>query len=570
MKLNKTTKIGFAGAAGCAGVLGLLTVAMLCPMRSEGANAACGQPGSDECITSQAAVETRVNVPSMISISLDNAVDIDVSPTVAGAFSAKTANMNVATNNKSGYGIYMATSDGKSTLNGGAGNSQAINATTGATGSAMANNTWGYNLTAGATVAAAETLTYSAVPTATSSTIKDVTSPNTATGDQYKLTFGTKVSTDLKPDTYSNSVIVSVVATPDVATHINQMTNMQQMTPEICANSAEGETKQLADLRDGKRYYVTKLKDNNEGSNCWMTQNLALDLEPSLTLTPDNSNVTQNKTVATGHATDTGEGTGDGKTNVLSQTDTAVPAAVSSPSQTTTYSWDLGTWLLATPTETTSCGDVTDISTCTKVGFIDVSKDGWKPGFTAQPGQWTMSDGTVKNTYVAADPSSKTYDPHYLIGNYYQWNTATAGSGGKITSSDATESICPKGWKLPTSGDSAESIKNDSFFSLLTPYGVASSLQGGVISEADRKAYSIPASQTNYNIAEAPLYFVRSGNVGIYGGKLWGSGINGYGWSSWPHSNGVYAYFLGFNGSVVGPSSGLNRWFGFPLRCLAN
>ncbi len=46
---------------------------------------------------------------------------------------------------------------------------------------------------------------------------------------------------------------------------------MQQMSDQICTNTKENKTKQLIDIRDNKKYWVTKLKDGN----CWMTQNLA-------------------------------------------------------------------------------------------------------------------------------------------------------------------------------------------------------------------------------------------------------------------------------------------------------
>lgn len=48
---------------------------------------------------------------------------------------------------------------------------------------------------------------------------------------------------------------------------------MQEMTADICAVSQEGDSKQLIDERDGKKYWVTKLKDGQ----CWMTQNLDYD-----------------------------------------------------------------------------------------------------------------------------------------------------------------------------------------------------------------------------------------------------------------------------------------------------
>ena len=54
---------------------------------------------------------------------------------------------------------------------------------------------------------------------------------------------------------------------------LSNITYMQDMSQQICINSAEEETKQLIDSRDSKSYWVTKLKDGN----CWMTQNLDYD-----------------------------------------------------------------------------------------------------------------------------------------------------------------------------------------------------------------------------------------------------------------------------------------------------
>lgn len=48
---------------------------------------------------------------------------------------------------------------------------------------------------------------------------------------------------------------------------------MQEMTADVCMNSQSGDSKQLIDDRDGKKYWITKLPDGQ----CWMTQNLDYD-----------------------------------------------------------------------------------------------------------------------------------------------------------------------------------------------------------------------------------------------------------------------------------------------------
>ena len=118
---------------------------------------------------------------------------------------------------------------------------------------------------------------------------------------------------------------------------------------------------------------------------------------------------------------------------------------------------------------------------------------------------------------------------------------------------------------LPTAGSQADG-KSGSFQNMLSKYGLAGSVTGS-------------ADGVNYNIAAAPLYFVRSGYVylpGVSGATFRGAGIYGYDWSSRAsstRSDGAAipsAYYLDFNASTVHPSFGpYERWRGFPLRCLS-
>ena len=79
----------------------------------------------------------------------------------------------------------------------------------------------------------------------------------------------------------------------------NGITTMQEMTPQICTDALENDTVRLQDTRDGKYYWVAKLPDNN----CWMTQNLDLDLSTSKTLTPADTNIPRNWTPSTSTTT---------------------------------------------------------------------------------------------------------------------------------------------------------------------------------------------------------------------------------------------------------------------------
>ena len=73
---------------------------------------------------------------------------------------------------------------------------------------------------------------------------------------------------------------------------LDNISNMQDMTPEVCANTKEHQVATLKDVRDGNTYTVAKLKDGK----CWMTQNLRI---INKTITPADSDVTANYTIPT-------------------------------------------------------------------------------------------------------------------------------------------------------------------------------------------------------------------------------------------------------------------------------
>ena len=261
------------------------------------------------------------------------------------------------------------------------------------------------------------------------------------------------------------------VALPDIATPprlMSEISSMQEMTPEFCASvtdKAPGNTARLKDTRDGKYYWVVKLADGN----CWMTQNLELDLG-GRTLTPQDSDVSSNwdHDVAGGNAyTSAQDGTYN---NSLIQ------------------SWNLGKVVWKTPDSTGSCSGsgVYDFSNSNCQSYWQNVSSGWTP----------MTEYRIDG--VTYDANTQTYDAHYLAGNYYSYVAATAGTGASVTSggSKAPDSICPKGFELPTSGSSFNSTPG-SFYNLLTnAYSIGSNTTGGTA------------------MRSAPLFFVRSGEVG--------------------------------------------------------
>lgn len=281
--------------------------------------------------------------------------------------------------------------------------------------------------------------------------------------------------------------------------------NMQEMTPEICANSTEGDTKRLVDARDGKMYWVAKLADGN----CWMTQNLDLDLN-GRTLTPVDSDVSSNWTYNGGWYTSGNQGVEDNPT---------------------VQGWNLGEYVWKDPSNTDYCGGSS--------GVYDLANPSCQNYWQNTSGMTAMTESRADGVTVEGN----TYDAHYLVGNYYSWEAATAGSGSSLSSGDAADSICPAGWCLPAYSGIG------SYISLTSAYGISSDTAGGTA------------------MVSSPLYFVRSGYVDA-GSYLGYAGDRGVYWSRRADSSRL-AYYLLFYSYLVNPSFYTNRYRGNSVRCVA-
>ena len=317
-----------------------------------------------------------------------------------------------------------------------------------------------------------------------------------------------------------------MIAIPDITIPIfDNVKALQEMTPRVCALSSVGDTKRLQDTRDGKYYWVAKLADGN----CWMTQNLELDLA-GRTLTPQDSDVSADwdHDAAGGNAyTSAQEGTAD---------------------YSSIQSWNLGKAVWKNPGQPgqedpcQSSTNFTDTSSCTD-NWQDVSS-GWTP----------MTE--YRTDGVTYDAETQTYDAHYLAGNFYSWLAATAGTGASVTAvgEKASDSICPAGWELPTSGNLSGYYSYDdtpgSFRNLLKQYGLSSYYDD------------------QYIITRAPLFFIRAGRVEAYT-HLLTNGDQGTYWSSvaYNSSNTNILYF--YSNYVSTSSEGLPRYYGLSVRCVA-
>lgn len=350
-----------------------------------------------------------------------------------------------------------------------------------------------------------DTCTVTAVSTNTNTGTKEITctTPSFTKSMQKNLDIAVNI-----PLFSWNYTLTGGYAIPDSFWNI---TYMQQMTSGICnmvytpsnvtgssasiitdaanytataAGTSQVPQRTLYDTRDSKTYAVRKLADGN----CWMVQNLDLDLSTSKTLT-------------------------DSDTNLVSAS-----------------SW--------TPTR----------NTWTSTG----STTGTSSAYSYSPGDIWYVDGTTSTT---TRPSNAIEAAVRYVGNFYNWYAATAGSqkSGMSANQEATDSICPKGWKLPYSGTAQTGSK--SFLYLLTSYNIATSSEASV-----SKALG------------SPLSFIMPGYYHYSEKGMFGQGTLGLYWSSTAqNSSNTYVFLLDQGGlnAQAGADQGSRRASLFSIRCVA-
>lgn len=343
--------------------------------------------------------EVNVNISPVITLTVAPELDLgEVTPeSSTGTFVSKGITAYVTTNSTSGYALSMY-AKGKDASMQNLNNPSAkipSDFTGSVTSSSMAPNKWGYSL---------NNTDFYAVPLVDNA----VTIRNTdtiAANEGTTVYYGANVSTSTPNGVYEKTVVFTAYPKSDYVDPsertIFDIHYMQEMTSTICSNtktpSVDAKTiswiktddenlvprTKLIDSRDGMTYLVSKLADGN----CWMSQNLELDL--------DNEPLTSADTDLNTKASWTA------KNHTLYPTET---------------DWDYTDW-------------ANDVDRSIKP---DVDKKFHLGGTTPSPSPTsTSSDSAWERT-----------------GNYYNWIAMTAGHSEAETGV-VNDSICPKGWRLP-------------------------------------------------------------------------------------------------------------------------
>ena len=158
------------------------------------------------------------------------------------------------------------------------------------------------------------------------------------------------------------------------------------------------------------------------------------------------------------------------------------------------------------------------------------------------------------NTAHVFSPSGQSGYTATQLGNYYNWYSATAGTGTYSLGSGqvATGSICPAGWRLPT-GATSRSTATD-WSTLLKEYGVIKSATGNPAIDQEKLS---AAFESPISLVRAGYYYDDVGGVDAFGGL----------WSSMAGSNNNARSFS-FGGTYVSPWDGY-KYIGYSVRCVA-
>ena len=396
----------------------------------------------------------------------------------------------------------------------------------------------------------------------------------------------------------------------------NTMTNGQRWEWDLYENRQWT----LTDTRDSKEYIVRKLADGN----CWMVQNLDLELRTNMTLTADDTDINTYR--------DPNTGNGNTVMGVIGNaTDDAAAEANGYVTSWTPNSMD-DDWKTAhalTGSEAAERGDYiitqresnldgttnsrqeygTNTSDATRdwkwaqngddgahaysysaYRFVTTANSEPVIGCTGTGGSQSVSEHVISpcntsnadyNTavengetikYVVMYSSTTQTSKHCVndlgetlvngackantgnSGTWYSHLSSTAGSDYGLTTNGnvAKDSICPRGWQLPT----YDTTDPKSYYNLIIR------VYGGTYRA------NISGSLADSILLSQPLSFLRSGYYYWQAASRNARGSYGYYWESRIYSV-TSAYNLNFYSSNLTPQNNSNRGSGFSVRCVA-
>ncbi|MBR3248653.1 InlB B-repeat-containing protein [Candidatus Saccharibacteria bacterium] len=410
--------------------------------------------------------------------------------------------------------------------------------------------------------------------------ITEVANPTTA--NTYELSVGARVDATQKLGTYNNTYVIYANTNPVPYSIIYDDDAVGNMPEDVNSGQAVGNTLNLASNTPTRAGYTfigwctTQPTVNTNGTDtCSGTT-----YQPSASITISvatafhlyamwSNNYTIDSFVAGGGTMqDFARMSADKKSKIIAsmalETDYTVKDSRDNQDYTIAKLKDGNVWMtknLNLAGNTAISCNTTDCSN----GYTTPTNQGWQSdgklpasstaGFNQNNYAYVYNSGNATTNCTSSQPCY----------SYYSWDAATLGSGRSIGTqdTDAPYSICPKGWRLPTSGNhevndptGLSGWKRGDFYRLATAYGV--NLEN---------AYN-SSTTTFYNNAGpgTKASFLLAGYYS--GGQFYRGGARGYYWSATSYGSTSVARNLRFNSGNVYSADYGNRYDGFSVRCM--
>ena len=461
--------------------------------------------------------------PNTISVSSDDTISIDITPTSTQEIHSATNALNITNSCKHGATITLSTNSNSDTEAANnlirTGTDDLAKTITPTTGDGLIDNSWGFSIDGGET--------FHAVPAKdkTPATIYNSSSA-TSEAETVNIKYGVKLDTNIPSGNYSNDVLYTVAVKPaclryQISWNFDEGTANSNAT--YPTSLAYGETIALSSLAPTREGFSFSGWTN--GSSDFTGSETAADLNP---------------------------------TNAESITMTAnwTPYDIRDISNMQ----DMTSTLCNNTTVGTvvTLKDTRDDNTYT-VKKLQDNRCWMTDNLRIDNKKITSADSNLPNgeSFVISpsnvnsfDNGSTTavHDGVYIYGSYggyYSYYTATAGwfSTSTAANSVATKDICPKGWSLPTSGSDGTD-----FVTLYALYNTTDLLMGAPNFKMNGYVFGMKGYTTD-------VYYINSE------GNYWTKNVSDY-------DQYIYAMYLNNKGTVETKHYAFSGG-GVQIRCIA-
>ena len=510
--------------------------------------------------TSDARLDVNVDIDPIIAIrALDSTgtnaisdVSVSVLPTTTGAFAKNSFMIQVDTNNQTGYELFMSSdykTDGTTSettpatqasytnsLVNVAGNDTIATLSTDVTEANFSANNSSYQNKWGVSKSWNETISgdshtggnlalYSPVPNHdTTVTLRDDVE-TAVSNSRTSIGVAANVNTEKVSGHYRNRLVFTAIANeipePIVPPAFWTITTMQEMTPEVCA-SVYTPTNAVS-MTDAN---IITLERYRNGDYDAVTRDNSSPLVPETTLLDDRD----------------ADGTGTKKSYKVRKLADGNCWMVENLAYDLVGLYNNNKRGIGSRNDGTTF-EMTDANLSSGVaGYYTTTANAYN--YVINPNTKVLSNIT-RNNYTGNVTGQTEY--------YYNWTAATAGQGSQSDAAIATidGSICPAGWRLPTSHTSSLE-QNISWGKLTLAYLNSSMPYSGATGYQTLEQYPISLYRAGY---------INSGSQsGATSGSYWTSVVN--------DANSGYSLY--YSTSSVYPDGNSYKYRGLQIRCIAS